>query len=88
MDVSKRLLTTMNHRKMAFIGQIVKGKDITNNLLLGMVNGKSGGERPKARYSNNTREISCGRNMVQLYRMAQDRGKWRAMVVCFEPPVR
>ena len=31
MDVSERLLTTINHRKMAFIGQIVKGKDITSD---------------------------------------------------------
>ena len=42
MDVSKRLLTTMNHRKIAFIGQIAKGKDITNNLLLGLLMAREG----------------------------------------------
>ena len=42
MDVSERLLTTINHRKMAFIGQIVKGKDITSDLLLGMFMAREG----------------------------------------------
>ena len=37
MDVSERLLITMNSRKMTFIGHILRGKDITSDLLLGMV---------------------------------------------------
>ena len=84
--VSERLLT--NRRKKAFIGHKFRRMDITNDLLLGMVYGKRGRGRPKARYSDNIREISGGRSMTQMYRMAQDREKWRAMVVYFEPPAR
>ena len=41
-DVSERLLTTINHSKMAFIGHILRGKDITSDLLLGMAYGTRG----------------------------------------------
>ena len=34
MDVSERLLTTVNRRKMASIGHKLRGKDITSDLLL------------------------------------------------------
>ena len=88
MDVSERLLTTINRRKMAFVGHILRGKDITSDLLLGMVYGMRGRGRQKVRYSDNIKEISGGKSMLQLYRMAQDRRKWRATVVYFEPPVR
>ena len=37
MDVSERLLTTIDCRKMSVIGHILRGKDITSDLLLGMV---------------------------------------------------
>ena len=40
MDESERLLTTINRRKMAFIGYIFRRKDITNDLILGMAYGK------------------------------------------------
>ena len=86
MDVSERLLTTINRRKVAFVGHMLRGKDITNDLLLGMVYGMRG--RPKVRYSDNIKEISGGKSMLQLYRMEQDRRKWRATAVYFEPPVR
>ena len=88
MDVSERLLTTINRRKMAFVGHILRGKDITSDLLVGMVYGMRGRGRPKVRYSDNIKEISGGKSMLQLYRMAQDRRKWRATAVYFEPPVR
>ena len=88
MDESERLLTTINRRKKAFIKHILRRKDITNDLLLGMVHGKRGRGIPKARYSDNIKEISRGRSMIQLYRMAQDKEKWRATVVYFEPPAR
>ena len=88
MNVSKRLLATINCRKMAFVGHILKGKDITSDLLLGMVYGTRGRGRPKVRFSDNIKEISGGRSMTQLYRMAQDRRKWRATAVYFEPPIR
>ena len=73
---------------MAFIGHILRRKDITSDLLLEMVNGTRGRGRPKARYSDNIKEISGGRSTIQLYRIAQDRRKWRATAVYFEPPVR
>ena len=86
MDVSEILLTTINGMTMVVIGHILRRKDIANDLLIGMVYGKRGRGRPKARYSNNIREICGGRSMMQLYRMVQDREKWRATVVYFEPP--
>ena len=73
---------------MAFIGQIPRGKDITSDLLLGIVYGTRGKGRPKVRYSDYIKEISGEKSMIQLYRMAQNRKKWRAMMVYFEPPVR
>ena len=88
MDVSERLLKTINLRTMAFIGHILRGKDITSDLLLGMVYGMRGRGRLKVRYSDNIKEISGGKSMLQLYRMAQDRRKWRATAVYFEPPIR
>ena len=72
---------------MAFVGHILRGKDITTDLLLGMVYGTRGRGWPKVRFSDNIKEISGGKSMTQLYRMAQDRRKWRAMAVYFEPPV-
>ena len=75
MYVSERLLTTINRRKMVFVGHILGGKDITSDLLLGMVYGMSGRGRPKVRYSDNIKEISGGKSMLQLYRMAQNRRK-------------
>ena len=42
MDVSKRLLATITCGKMAFVGHILRGKDITSDLLLGMVYGTRG----------------------------------------------
>ena len=86
MDVSERLLATINLKKMAFVGHVLNGKETTNDLLLEIVYGRRG--RPKARYSDNIKEISGGRSMIQLYRMAQDREKWRPTVVYFEPSVR
>ena len=87
MNVSKRLLATVNCRQMAFVGHILRGKDITSDLLLGMVYHTRGRGRPKVRFSDNIKEISGGRSITQLYRMAQDRRTWRATVVYFEPPV-
>ena len=78
MDVSERLLAAINLKKMAFVGHVLKGKEITNDLLLEKVYGRRGRGRPKARYSDNIKEISGGRSMIQLYRMAQDREKWKA----------
>ena len=59
MDVSERLLATINCRKVAFIGHILRGKDITIDLLLGMVYGTGG--RLKVRYSDSIKEYSGGR---------------------------
>ena len=64
MDASERLLATINCRKMAFVGHILKGKDITSAFLLGMVYGTRGRGRPKVRSSNNIKEISGGRSMT------------------------
>ena len=76
MDVSQRLLTTINcRRKMGFIGHTLRRKDITRDLLLGMVYCTRGRGSPKVRHSDNIKEISGGRRMVQLYRMVQDIGK-------------
>ena len=49
MDVKERLITTINRKKMAFIGHIRRGKDITSDLLLGMVYSTRGRGRPKVR---------------------------------------
>ena len=46
---------------MAFVGHILRGKDITSDLLLGMVYGMRGRGRPKVRYSDNIKEISGGK---------------------------
>ena len=42
MGVSERILTTVNRRKMAFIGCVLMGKDINSNLLPGMAYGMRG----------------------------------------------
>ena len=70
MDVSKRLLTIINFWTIAFVGHILKGKDITSGSLLWMVYGTRGRGRPKVRYNDNIKEISGGRSMIQLHRMA------------------
>ena len=80
-DVSERLRTTINRWKMTFIEHILRGKDLTSDVLLGMVWGTRGRGKPKVRYSDNIKEISGGGSMIQLYRMAQGRRKWRATVV-------
>jgi len=59
-DASERLLTIINRRKLAFTGQKLRGKDITSDLLLGVVYGTRGRGRPKARYSDNIKAISSG----------------------------
>ena len=87
-DVRERLLTTINRREKAFIGNMLSGKDISSDLLLGMVYGTRGKGRPTGRYRDNIREISGGRSMIHLYRMAQDRRKWRSTAVYSKPPVR
>ena len=61
MDVSERLLTTINRRKMTFVGHILRGKDITSDILLRMVYGMRGRGRPTVRYSDNIKEISGGK---------------------------
>ena len=87
MNVSKKLLATINCRKMAFVGHILRGNDITSDLLLGMVYGTRGRGRLKVRFSDNIKEISGRRSMTQLYRMAQDRRKWRATAVILNLPL-
>ena len=47
MDVSERLLTTINRRKKALIRQILRTKDITSGLLIGMVYCREGEEDQK-----------------------------------------
>ena len=44
---------------MAFVGHILRGKDITSDLLLGMVYGMRG--KPTVRYSDNIKESSGGK---------------------------
>ena len=43
MVVKERLLTTLNRRKMAFVGDILRGKDISIDLFMGMVYGSEEG---------------------------------------------
>ena len=88
MAVKERLLTTLNRRKMAFVGHIFRGNDISSDLFTGTVYGKRGRGRPKTRYSDNVKEIAGGRGFIDLYRLAQDRSLWRATAVHqHEPPV-
>ena len=75
MEVNMRLLTTINCRKMAFIGQILREKATISDLLLGMVYDMRGRERSKVRNSDNIKAISDGRSMVQLNRIALHRRK-------------
>ena len=81
MEVEERLLTTLNRRKMAFVGHILRGKDISTDLFMRMVYGKRGRGRPKTRYSDNVKEITGDGGFTDLYRLAQDRKLWRATVV-------
>ena len=87
--MTERLLTTLNRGKIAFVGHILRGKDISTDLFMGMVHGKRGRGRPKTRYSDNVKEIADGRGLTNLYRLAQDRRLWRATAVYqHELPVR
>ena len=45
---------------------------------MGSVYGKRGRGRAKTRYSDNIKERAGGRSIVEIYRLAQDRDKWRA----------
>ena len=69
--MKERLLTTLNRRKMAFVEHVLRGKDISTDLFMGMVYGKRGRGRPKTRYSNNVKEIADGRGLTDLYRVSQ-----------------
>ena len=78
---SKRLLTTIVKRKMAFVGHVFRKGDNCTDLLIGAVYGRRGKGRPKTRYSDNMREFSGNLRFADLYRLAQNRETWRAKAV-------
>ena len=87
--MKQRLLTTLSRRKIAFVGHILRGKDISTDLFMGMVYGKRGRVTPKTRYSDNVKEVAGGRGLTDLYMLTQDRRLWRATAVYqHELPVR
>ena len=49
---------------------------------------REGEEDQKLDVATTSERFSGGRSWIQLYRIAQDRGKWRATVVYFEQPIR
>ena len=75
----ERLLNTLNERKLAFIGHILRTNGLEKRLLTGMVMGNRGRGRPKTRLSDNIKKIS-GLTMVEAERKAQDRHGWRRLV--------
>ena len=79
-NCKERLLTTINKRKMSFIGHILRSDLLEKDLLVGSVYGNRKRGRPKTRISDNIKEIS-GKSFVNLFRLAQDRRKWRATAV-------
>ena len=86
-DCKERLLTAINRRKMSFVGHILRHKDISCDLFMGSVYGHRGRGRPKTRYSDNIKDRAGNRSIVAIYRLAQDRNKWRATAVNCVPSV-
>ena len=78
-NCKERLLTTIK-RKMSFIGHIIRSDLLEKDLLVGSVYGSRKRGRPKTRISDNIKETS-GKSFVDLFRLAQDRRKWRAAAV-------
>ena len=72
---------------MSFVGHILGCKDISCDLFMGIVYGNRGRGRQKTRYSDNIKERAGGRSIVEIYRLAQDRDKWRATAVNCVPSV-
>ena len=87
MDCKERLLTTINSRKMSFVGHVLRHKDISCDLFMGSVYGNRGRGRPKTRYSDNIRDGAGIRSIVAIYRLAHDRDKWRVTAVSCVPSV-
>ena len=87
MDCEERLLTTINRRKMTFVGHVLRYKDISCDLFMDIECGNIGRGRPKTRYSDNIRDTAGIRSIVAIYRLAQDRGKCRATAVNCVPSV-
>ena len=86
-DCKDRLLATTNRRKMSFVGHVLRRKDISCNLFMGSVYGNRGRGRLKTRYSDNVKERAGINRIVAIYRLAQDRDKWRATAVNCVPSV-
>ena len=80
-DCKERLLTTINRRKMSFVGHVLRRKDISCDLFMGSVYGNRSRGRPKTTYSDNVKERAGTNSIVAIYRLAQDRDKWRATAV-------
>ncbi|XP_063614289.1 uncharacterized protein LOC134787463 [Penaeus indicus] len=59
---------------------ILRSDHLEKDLLTGSVYGKRRKGRPKTRLSDNIRHIS-GMSFVAMFRLAQDRAKWRATAV-------
>ena len=87
MDCKERLLATINRRKMSFVGHVLRRKDISCDLFMGSVYRNRNRGRLKTRYSDNGKERAGIKSIVAIYRLAQDRNKWRATAVNCVPSV-
>ena len=76
---NRRLLDTLNTRKLTFLGHVLRSTSFDKTLLMDMVFGPRGRVRPKARYSNDLKNL-CDMTMVEATRLAQNRGHWRSIV--------
>ena len=75
----RRLLDTLNTRKLTFLGHVLRSTSFDKTVLMDMVFGSRGRGQPKARYSDDLKNL-CGMTMVKAARLAQDRGHWRNIV--------
>ena len=75
----KRLLNSIIGRRLSYLGHILRSDTLERELIVGMVYGTRKRGRPKTRYKDNIKE-ELGMSIVQAFRAAQDRHKWRNLM--------
>ena len=79
---NRQLMQAVRKRQLKFFGHIVRGGDMENLALTGMIEGGRGRGRPREKYLDGLVRQTGGRvtTAVQLIRTASDRQEWKSMV--------
>ena len=77
-DVSKRLLHTINSQMLSYFGHIVRrnGNNLEKVIMQGMIEGKRMKGRPRSRWIDQIRS-AIGLPLRDCYALAEDRHLWR-----------